>query len=166
MWRIGAVILAVLAGCDEATSAQPDARLRPDAEVDESRTPFTTTGTTPDGDLSNVRYLDVYFAQGFCMSGYYVGLYSTNAASSSSVLDILIPVESSMPPGATISAMAWLPGDLDPSTGKITFEVNHVDLPGDSTQPLHIAGRVTASSFGWMLDFSIDAVTPPPHTCI
>lgn len=164
------VFLAALVGCvpERDASSVTDAAVAvdavPDAPIDESLIPFTTTGTTPAGSLDDVRFMGVDFLDGFCPPGYTVRLYRTNQPSQVPVVrfEIPIPVEATEPPTGTVVATAWL-YNVSQTSSQVAFEIVHVDIP--PTEPLRIAGRITASSGGWNLDISIDANTER-LTCI
>jgi hypothetical protein len=168
MRRRNLVLIVALVACDPsddrgsagmADAATNDAAIL-DAAIDETRMPFTTTGTTPLGSLDDIRFIEVGFLDGFCPSGYYVDLYRTNAPAEGPAVMFLVPVPAELmqPPTGTIAARAWLPSGT-PSTDQVSFEIVHVDIR--PTEPLRIAGRMRASTGGWNIDFSIDATTRP-----
>src|SRR5262245_53398074 len=124
--------------------------------------PFTTSGSTPAGSLENVRFIGIRYLDGFCLPGYYIGLYATNDAYRDAVVTVFVPTELGAPTG-TVAASAWLGSDSQQSTNQVTFEVIRADVP--PPEVVHIAGRFVASDGAWQLAFSIDAQTER-DTCI
>jgi hypothetical protein len=95
-----------------------------------------------------------------------VGLYRTNLTSEFSpvvLVSILVPPGQTEPPTGTIAAKVQL-FDSDALADPASFEVGHFDLlppaSGGYHDPLRIAGRVTANTGAWNLDFTFDALAP------
>ena len=113
---------------------------------------------TPLGSLDDVRYMTVGYFDGFCEPGYTVRLYRTNELYELPVATfyIGIPRTQTTPPTGTITATAW-PRDAHSLVTDVSFAIVQLDIP--PTAPLRIAGRMTTTSAGWTVDFTMDAMT-------